>query len=171
MRRFTTPAWLVKHVLVVVLVAGFLLLGWWQLGRAEQGNALSLGYTFEWPLFAAFVIFLWIREIRLTLRAGADVATDSTAAERVGNAGAAENQRVPDEATAAGVTTFDVNAALARRADAQRAGMADDSKYNQYLAWLAANPTARPRDYRGPEHRPDAVRSPDTVVTKENAHG
>ena len=64
MRRFTTPKWLLCHLAVVVLVVAFLRLGWWQLHRAEGGNGLSIGYTLEWPLFAAFVIVVWIREMR-----------------------------------------------------------------------------------------------------------
>lgn len=50
------------------MVFAFLALGWWQAGRAAEGNTLSWAYTFEWPLFAIFVIVLWIREMRLTLR-------------------------------------------------------------------------------------------------------
>ena len=64
MRRLWTPWWVVVHVCVVVLVVGFLALGWWQIGRAAQGNLLSFGYAVEWPVFAAFVIFVWIVEMR-----------------------------------------------------------------------------------------------------------
>ena len=62
----------------------------------------------------------------------------------------------------AGVTSFNVDAALAQRARDQRGGPSVDetSDYNQYLAWLAAHPEARPRDYR---------RS--GAATEENAHG
>src|SRR3712207_8838139 len=28
----------------------------------------SWAYTFEWPVFAAFVVFLWVREVQLELR-------------------------------------------------------------------------------------------------------
>ena len=34
-------------------------LGWWQLDRALSGNTLSWVYTFEWPFFAAYAIFMW----------------------------------------------------------------------------------------------------------------
>ena len=67
MRRFVTPGWLLRHAALVLLVAGFLVLGWWQLGRARGGNALSFGYAIEWPVFALFVIFLWYREVRAEL--------------------------------------------------------------------------------------------------------
>ncbi|MCH7232475.1 hypothetical protein L0U85_16675 [Glycomyces sp. L485] len=68
MRRLLTPPWIVLHCFAVVLTVGFGLLGWWQLGRAQGGNAISWGYAFEWPLFALFTITLWIRQMRLELR-------------------------------------------------------------------------------------------------------
>ena len=71
MKRLATPAWLLRHVVMVALVVTFLRLGWWQLSRAEGGNGLSIGYTLEWPAFAAFVVIVWLREIRLTLHPGA----------------------------------------------------------------------------------------------------
>jgi hypothetical protein len=64
MRRFLSLRWLGLHAAMVVIVAGFLALGWWQLTRAEGGNALSWGYTFEWPLFAGFVVVFWIKVMR-----------------------------------------------------------------------------------------------------------
>jgi len=64
MRRFLSPRWLGLHAAMVVIVVGFLALGWWQLTRAEGGNALSWGYTFEWPLFAGFVVVFWIKAMR-----------------------------------------------------------------------------------------------------------
>ena len=70
MRRLFTPAWLVRHALAAAVVLGFLALGWWQLGRAASGNALSWAYAIEWPIFAAFVVFVWAREMRQALRAG-----------------------------------------------------------------------------------------------------
>ncbi len=146
MGRFTGPGWLLRHAVVLVLVATFLGLGWWQLGRAEQGNALSFGYTLEWPVFAAFVIFMWIREMRMTLRA--DAANSAKDVDRAGQAGTPEPST--PAAQSPGVTSFDAQAALARRAEQQRAAAAVDeaSDYNQYLAWLAAHPEARPRGYR-----------------------
>lgn len=68
MRRLLTPPWLVLHFFAVVLTTGFVLLGWWQLSRAQGGSAISWGYAFEWPLFALFTVALWIRQMRLELR-------------------------------------------------------------------------------------------------------
>ena len=64
MRRFVSLRWLGLHAAMIAIVAGFLALGWWQLRRAEGGNALSWGYTFEWPLFAGFVVVFWIKAMR-----------------------------------------------------------------------------------------------------------
>lgn len=71
MRRLFTPPWIVLHLLAVGLAVAFGALGWWQLGRAQHGNAISWGYAFEWPLFALFTLALWIRQIRLELRKSA----------------------------------------------------------------------------------------------------
>ena len=67
-RRLLTRGWLLGHALVWTAVAVCLALGWWQAGRAAEGNTLSWAYTFEWPLFAIFTIVLWVREMRATLR-------------------------------------------------------------------------------------------------------
>ncbi len=67
-RRLLTPPWIVLHCFAVVLTVAFGLLGWWQLSRAQGGNAISWGYAFEWPLFALFTLVLWIRQMRLELR-------------------------------------------------------------------------------------------------------
>ncbi|GAB4006900.1 hypothetical protein GCM10029992_59110 [Glycomyces albus] len=76
MRRLFTAPWIVLHCLAVVLTIGFGALGWWQLGRAQHGNAISWGYAFEWPLFALFTVALWIRQMRLELRKDAPPRRD-----------------------------------------------------------------------------------------------
>jgi hypothetical protein len=140
MRRLATPAWLFKHALAVVLVVTFLWLGWWQLGRAAGGNALSFGYSIEWPFFAGFVVFIWVREVKLTLH-GLPAAPPRSAP-------------APDDQGAAvprtSLKAFDVDAALAHRAAAHAATLDADATtdYNQYLAWLAAHPDVRPGDLR-----------------------
>jgi hypothetical protein len=32
---------------------------WFELDRAERGNALSWAYVFEWPLLAVFAVYMW----------------------------------------------------------------------------------------------------------------
>ncbi len=88
MKGLWTPAWIARHVAALVLTAGFLALGWWQYTRAAEGNALSWGYAFQWPVFAGFVVFLWVREMQVERRAarlrrrGGDVAGDAGTAPR-----------------------------------------------------------------------------------------
>lgn len=47
------------HATVLVVISACLALGWWQLERALSGNTLSWVYTFEWPFFAAYALFMW----------------------------------------------------------------------------------------------------------------
>lgn len=44
-----------------------LALGWWQWERFESvgGDGQNLGYAFQWPLFAAFVIYAYRKFVRL----------------------------------------------------------------------------------------------------------
>ena len=63
-RFLITPKWLAWHVIMVGSVYGMILLGEWQLHRAESGNALSWAYTFEWPIFAVFAVVFWAKTIR-----------------------------------------------------------------------------------------------------------
>jgi hypothetical protein len=130
MRRFLTPGWVARHVLAVVLIVGFLGLGWWQLGRASAGNVLSWAYAVEWPVFAGFVAFMWVREVRLELRADAPPAPEP--AEHPEQAAVRRPVRVPHRA-----------APVTEPADPEL------DAYNHYLAWLNANPGARPADYPG----------------------
>jgi DNA-binding transcriptional regulator of glucitol operon len=49
------------HLTALVVVPGCLALGWWQLHRALSGNTLSWAYTFEWPFFACYGVYMWWR--------------------------------------------------------------------------------------------------------------
>jgi hypothetical protein len=75
-RPLLTPSWLVRHVLTIGLVVAFLLLGRWQWHRAESGNSLSFAYTFEWPLFAAFVAFFWWKMLHFEIHPPAETPAD-----------------------------------------------------------------------------------------------
>jgi DNA-binding transcriptional regulator of glucitol operon len=117
------------HLTVLVLVAGFLALGWWQVNRAAEGNLLSYGYAVEWPVFAAFVVVVWVVEMRKAVRA-------------VGIGQEPVDPSVPDE--------------VPSKPSRKRNEMAyDDSEdpqlaaYNHYLAWLNAHPYASRADYPG----------------------
>ena len=137
MRGLWSPAWIARHVVAVVLVLGFLGLGWWQYHRASGGNTLSWGYTFEWPVFAAFVVLLWIREIQHERRAGGAPAEDA----------------VPDEPARERLPGAPVTVGRPIRVARQPAAPVEDdpelAAYNDYLSWLAAHPSAGPGDYPG----------------------
>jgi hypothetical protein len=127
-----TPAWLVRHAVALALVVAFLALGWWQITRAAGGNLLSYAYAVEWPVFAGFVVFVWVKEVRR--------ARASTGAR-------ADHSEAP--------ATTDAEPPALRSTRPARVGPGWDADgdeqlaaYNRYLVWLAANPTARPADYR-----------------------
>jgi hypothetical protein len=135
--RFLSARWLAKHAVALALVAVCLGLGWWQVRRAAAGNLLSYAYAVEWPLFAAFVVAMWVREVRLALHPpDPDAAAPPPTPQPAG----------------AGYVPFTV----APRAAAPPAEQPTDdpadpelSAYNRYLAWLNANPDRRPADYPG----------------------
>ncbi|TDC36348.1 hypothetical protein E1166_22235 [Micromonospora sp. KC213] len=138
MKRLWTPAWIARHVAMVVLVVGFLALGWWQISRAVSGNTLSWAYAVEWPIFAGFVVFVWWREVRHALRGretGAEPVTGPADPVTVGDGTSVSPVRRPVRVSR--VSTVEVPED------------ADLAAYNRYLTWLNANPGARPGDYPG----------------------
>lgn len=137
MKGLWTPAWIARHAIALVLFFGFLGLGWWQFTRASDGNTLSWGYMFQWPVFAIFVGFLWLREVQLERHGRPAEPQPGAEAERVRAPGAPVTVGRPIRVPARpAVTAEDDDPALA--------------EYNDYLAWLAAHPGARPGDYPGP---------------------
>ena len=44
---------------LALFVPACVALTWWQLSRALGGNTLSWVYTFEWPIFAGYAVFMW----------------------------------------------------------------------------------------------------------------
>ena len=151
MRTLLTPRWLLVHAGVVVLVVAFLLLCWWQVTRAAAGNLLSFGYAIEWPAFAGFLIFVWIREMRKALRSGPAPEAEAVAVplepirSRSSSLGSRSSSALPME-----TATVRSKARAARREAAY-----DDSDdpalaaYNHYLAWLNEHPHATPAQYPG----------------------
>ncbi len=132
---FWSPRWLFRHAVAVALVGAFLALGWWQIRRAASGNVLSYAYAVEWPVFAGFVVFVWYKEIR---RARAEVDADGVTGDTAGPGRRAPAGPPPLRST----RPVRVGPAYDDGDDEQLAA------YNRYLAWLAANPGARPADYR-----------------------
>ncbi|MGA9869573.1 MAG: transcriptional regulator [Rhodococcus sp. (in: high G+C Gram-positive bacteria)] len=67
--------------LVVVSAVACMALGWWQWERFESvgGNGQNLGYAFQWPLFAAFVVYAYRKFVQLE----DDTEDDTAATEQV----------------------------------------------------------------------------------------
>ena len=65
------------HIVILIVVPAFLALCLWQVSRALGGNSLSWAYVFEWPLFAAYAIYMWWRFVH---EAPAEEASASDAA-------------------------------------------------------------------------------------------
>jgi DNA-binding transcriptional regulator of glucitol operon len=64
LRKLLAPAWLWRHALVLAAFAGCVLMGRWQLHRAEAtGQVLNWGYMTEWWFFAALGAGWWIRTV------------------------------------------------------------------------------------------------------------
>ncbi|BCL13558.1 hypothetical protein GCM10017556_12970 [Micromonospora sagamiensis] len=158
MKRLWTPAWILRHVAMVVLVVGFCALGWWQISRAAAGNTLSWAYAVEWPIFAAFVVFVWWREVRHTLRgepAPDDPPAGTPPSDRpvvplatIPGTGAAAAAAPPSGTPGTPVVRRPVRVVRAT-VPAGDGEDADLTEYNRYLTWLNANPGARPGDYPG----------------------
>ncbi|MFM1728838.1 transcriptional regulator [Prescottella soli] len=117
-------------LLVVVAAAGCLALGWWQWTRFESvgGTGQNLGYAFQWPLFAAFVVYAYRRFVQL------EDGRDETAADGSAD-GAADDQPtevpeglLPERPKAESVSATDLDDPEARQMLA----------YNDYLAELSA---------------------------------
>jgi hypothetical protein len=141
MRRLLTPRWIAWHLLMIAAVTGMLGLAGWQLSRAAGGNMLSWGYTVQWPVFAGFVVFIWAREVRRTWR-GQQAAASAPPPRAVPAA-------VGGNGESAGNTAGRRPVITRRIATYDDAGDPDLAAYNRYLAWLNANPGARPADYPG----------------------
>ncbi|MDT5028721.1 MAG: hypothetical protein QOE61_5147 [Micromonosporaceae bacterium] len=148
MRKLWTPRWLLVHAAAVILVVGFFLLGWWQVTRAVSGNLISFGYAIEWPAFAAFVIYVWAKEVRQAVRGGAPASGSQT----IGGTHAELATAVATDGATNGAT----DAPVPRRRPRPRNEAAyDDSgdtelaAYNRYLAWLNAHPHASRSEYPG----------------------
>jgi hypothetical protein len=112
------------HVVILIVVPGFMALCLWQLSRALGGNTLSWAYVFEWPLFAGYAVYMWWR---LVHEAPEGSPPPASAADPAGGPGPS-------------ATADPVRAAQREEEDAELAA------YNQYLAQLAERDKAAERD-------------------------
>ncbi|GAA4925431.1 lipoprotein [Actinoplanes utahensis] len=123
-----------RHLLALVMTATCLALGWWQFSRAADGNSISWGYMFQWPVFGGFVVFIWVREIQLARRRAAGLPLT-------------ESEETPPPAEPGAPVTLGRPVRVEVRPRADAAPDPELDAYNDYLAWLAAHPGARPTDY------------------------
>ncbi len=52
------------HLTLVLGLALCAVAFWFEIRRALGGNGLSWAYVFEWPLFAAFAVYMWWNVLR-----------------------------------------------------------------------------------------------------------
>ena len=115
-RVWLSPRALKLHAVILIVVPAFMALCIWQIYRAVGGNSLSWAYVFEWPLFAAYAVYMWWRFVH----------EDPDAASRPVSAG--------DEPP---VTPADTQQTESEEADL--------AAYNAYLAQLAERDRATGR--------------------------
>jgi DNA-binding transcriptional regulator of glucitol operon len=125
LRLIFSRRWLPRHLFVVLMVAVFLVLGWWQLKRGEQGNLRSFAYALEWPLFAAFLIFGWWKMLHLEAYPPEEKRIGPEPGDRAA---------VSPTGPAAGEHTAQSEAA--QRTPQEVETDAELAAYNRYLAWL-----------------------------------
>ena len=113
------------------MVPAFLALCLWQIGRALGGNSLSWAYVFEWPLFAAYAVYMWWRFVH---EAADDTSPpDAVEADPGGPNGSAAT-------TAAAAPAPD-----GREKEEEKKEDAELAAYNEYLAQLAERDRATGR--------------------------
>lgn len=66
MSQWVTPRALLLHLAFLLIAAGCLTAGWWQVQRAMQGNTLSYLYSVEWPAFVVVAGIGWFQMVRDT---------------------------------------------------------------------------------------------------------
>jgi DNA-binding transcriptional regulator of glucitol operon len=139
------PRWLTWHAFVVVSTAGMLLLGDWQLHRAESGNSLSWAYTFEWPLFAAFTIFFWIKSLRDELHGHTTAGGESGSVAKAGPVASVSTEDPASwDSTSWDATSRETGAAgTGKPVDPARATPADGAAYLARLMAEVHGPTRR----------------------------
>jgi hypothetical protein len=160
-RRWFSGRAFVFHLLLVIIVPGCLIAGWWQLGRATGGNGLSWAYTFEWPIFAVIACVGWWQMIH---EDPADVvARKEERIRRAKQVGPPTPEPIPAPeylmlTTKAGpgmaAGPGSEGALLIEEAEVQsveQAAVALDA-YNEYLATLASKGKAK--TWRNPQGRP-----------------
>ncbi|MHB1517940.1 MAG: hypothetical protein ACYCVN_02085 [Acidimicrobiales bacterium] len=151
MRRYFTLRCIGLHLTILVLLPLFAWLTAWQYGRAIGGNTLSWAYTFEWPLFAGYAVYIWWQLINdqptaLARRDSASGASSATGDDATGADVHQAEEREPGWALVAGkgensqpssVTVLTPRHSRIRaQTPEEEAALAE---YNRYLAELSGS--------------------------------
>ncbi len=80
------------HVVILIVVPAFLALCLWQISRALGGNSLSWAYVFEWPIFAAYAVYMWWRFVH---EAAEDASPPAAVGADPGGPTASANPKAP----------------------------------------------------------------------------
>lgn len=137
-----------RKALIALVVLGSIVclaMGYWQLSRwsSSQGTFMNLGYALEWPFFAAFLVFIYRRFVRLE--------DERENEERMGRSihdkyrTSAESGRRAD-----GVQTEIPESFLPQRSSPRAADIEDEVdpglvEYNNYLSSLGSEPGSATR--------------------------
>jgi hypothetical protein len=146
-RRYFAPRLIGMHVTLLVILPTFAWLTWWQLGRALGGNTLSWAYTFEWPLFAGYAVYVWWQLIH-DRSTGVPRLPAASGAEESGGEGILEpgwaltGGRRRNVAIAAGSAVEEERPGGERFAPQTSEEAARLAEYNRYLAGLDADSRA-----------------------------
>jgi hypothetical protein len=135
------------HATLLILLPLFAWLTWWQLGRALAGNSLSWAYTFEWPLFAGYAVYVWWQLIHDQTTAVTRRVLPASSKTAAGDGGGDADHREPGWALSGGRqknVAIAANSAVHSEAQAHRERFAEQTPeeaarladYNRYLAAL-----------------------------------
>ncbi|HEY3503336.1 MAG TPA: hypothetical protein VGN37_11210 [Actinocatenispora sp.] len=149
MRRFLSPRWLALHALMVLAFCACLGMCWWQLSRAQGGNTLSWGYTFEWPVFGLFAVAFWVKLIRDERRRTAGGAEPAAPVRLTAPVLAGARRPVGEAGDKASGGPERIRRVERAAPVADTANDPELAAYNAYLAWQNANPHRSRRDYPG----------------------
>jgi hypothetical protein len=164
------------HITLLILLPAFALLTRWQLDRALGGNTLSWAYTFEWPLFAGYAVYVWWQLIHDQTAS----VTRRVIPGSAGGDGSGDEYRQPGWALSGGRRK---NVAIAARSAVdEKAGRGERfaeqtpdeaarlAAYNRYLAELAAadGVDVRPSDQTEAAGPVDTAESIDTAESAES---
>jgi hypothetical protein len=119
------------HVVILIVVPAFLALCLWQISRALGGNSLSWAYVFEWPIFAAYAVYMWWRFVH-------EAAEDASPPVAAG----ADPGGRTDSANGDATTTPPPDA---EKEEEEEQDDAELAAYNDYLSQLAERDKATGR--------------------------